>query len=129
MVGIIEGIAESLASMLRTYSGYLCYGLVYLGFSFATAAFHVWALFAFYGFYSGLTEGVEKALVSELYPGESLATMLGIHASLVGIGLLPASIVGGLLWNILGPEAPFYFGGGVGIGYVLCRPEAGACSL
>jgi MFS family permease len=46
--------------------GYLFYGLVYLGFSMASASWHVWGLFGFYGLYSGLTEGVEKALVAEL---------------------------------------------------------------
>ena len=108
--------------------GYLFYGLVYLGFSFASDASHVWTLFAFYGLYSGLTEGVEKALVSELCPRESRATMLGTHASLVGIGLLPASIIGGLLWDLVGPTAPFYFGGGVGVaaalGMYLIVPKA-----
>jgi len=99
--------------------GYLFYGLVYLGFSFAKDAFHVWTLFACYGLYNGLTGGVEKALVSELCPGESRATMLGIHASLVGLGLLPASIIGGLLWDLLGPQAPFYFGGGAGVAAAL----------
>lgn len=96
-------------------SGYLFYGLVYLGFSMAGSTTHVWGLFAVYGLYSGLTEGVEKALVAELCPVESRATLLGIHASLVGIGLFPASVVGGLLWTFLGPSAPFYFGGAVGI--------------
>jgi len=95
--------------------GYLFYGLVYLGFSFATKGLHVWVLFGVYGLYNGLTEGVEKALVSELCPGESRATMLGIHATLVGIGLLPASVIGGFLWKMIGPEAPFYFGGVIGI--------------
>ena len=79
--------------------GYLFYGIVYLGFSMASAAWHVWGLFGFYGLYSGLTEGVEKALVAELCPVESKATMLGIHATLLGIGLLPASVIGGLLWR------------------------------
>ncbi len=91
------------------------YGLVYLGFSLATTGLHVWVLFGVYGLYSGLTEGVEKALVSELCPGESRATMLGIHATLLGIGLLPASLIGGFLWKMVGPEAPFYFGGAAGI--------------
>lgn len=95
--------------------GYLFYGLVYLGFSLATESLHVWLLFGVYGLYSGMTEGVEKALVAELCPKESRATMLGIHATLVGIGLFPASVIGGLLWRLLGPEAPFYFGGLVGI--------------
>jgi MFS family permease len=54
-------------------------------------------------------------LVAELCPGESRATMLGIHATLVGVGLLPASVIGGLLWRMIGPAAPFYFGGVVGL--------------
>ncbi len=115
--------------------GYLFYGLVYLGFSFATKVVHVWLLFGVYGLYNGLTEGVEKALVAELCPGESRATMLGIHATLVGIGLLPASVVGGFLWKVIGPEAPFYFGGVVGIlaslGMFLVVPKLtpDACTL
>ncbi|MGA7495015.1 MAG: MFS transporter [Syntrophobacteraceae bacterium] len=95
--------------------GYMFYGLVYLGFSLAYAREHVWVLFSVYGLYSGLTEGVEKAFVSELCPAESRATLLGIHASLVGVGLLPASIIGGFLWSAFGPTAPFYFGGVLGL--------------
>jgi MFS family permease len=95
--------------------GYLFYGLVYLGFSMASTSMHVWILFAVYGLYSGLTEGVEKALVAELCPGESRATLLGLHATIVGIGLLPASIVGGLLWRMIGPSATFHFGCVMGI--------------
>ena len=95
--------------------GYLFYGLVYLGFSVVSETLHVWGLFGVYGLYSGLTEGVEKALVAELCPVESKATMLGIHATLVGIGLLPASVVGGLLWRMISPEATFYFGGAAGL--------------
>jgi MFS family permease len=95
--------------------GYLFYGIVYLGFAMASAAWHVWGLFGFYGLYSGLTEGVEKALVAELCPVESKATMLGIHATLLGIGLLPASVIGGLLWRSVSPEATFVFGGAAGL--------------
>ena len=40
---------------------------------------------------------------------------IGLHATLVGIGLLPASFIAGLLWKFLGPAAPFYFGGFMGI--------------
>lgn len=95
--------------------GYTSYGLVYLGFAFASLPAHVWILFGIYGLYTGFTEGVEKALVAELCPAENRATMLGIHATLVGIGLLPASILGGFLWDVAGPEATFFFGGFMGI--------------
>ena len=95
--------------------GYMFYGLVYLGFSMAYTSYHVWILFTVYWLYSGLTEGVEKALVAEFCPSESRATLLGLHATIVGIGLLPASIIGGLLWRMIGSSATFHFGCIMGI--------------
>jgi predicted MFS family arabinose efflux permease len=41
--------------------------------------------------------------------------MLGLQATIVGIGLLPASVIAGLLWNIFGPQAPFVFGAGLSL--------------
>jgi len=95
--------------------GYLLYGLVYLGFALATSAHICWLLFAVYGLYMGFTEGVEKALIIDIAPGELKATMIGLHATLVGIGLFPASLCAGLLWKFFGPSAAFYFGGIMGL--------------
>jgi hypothetical protein len=36
--------------------------------------------------------------------------MLGLHSTVVGIALLPASIIAGLLWNTFGSVVPFTFG-------------------
>lgn len=95
--------------------GYATYGLVYLGFAFARAPWHVWALFATYGAYIALTEGVEKALVADIAPVHLRATTIGLHATLVGAGLLPASLLAGFLWNAFGPQATFAFGGMMGL--------------
>lgn len=95
--------------------GYIFYGLVYFGFALATSGYQLWLLFGFYGIYSAATEGVEKALVSEIAPENQRATLIGLHATLVGIGLLPASIIGGALWNFFGSSATFYFGGTLGL--------------
>ncbi|MCX5702751.1 MAG: MFS transporter [Candidatus Omnitrophica bacterium] len=95
--------------------GYLFYGLVYLGFALNKSMFNLWFLFGVYGLYIGFTEGVEKALVADIAPSDLRATAIGMHATLVGIGLLPASLFAGLLWKFLGPAAPFYFGGFMGI--------------
>jgi len=96
-------------------AGYLFYGLVYLGFALNGSMQVLWFLFGMYGLYMGFTEGVEKALVSELAPGEMRATVIGLHATIVGIALLPASLLAGLLWNFFGAWAAFYFGGAMGI--------------
>lgn len=95
--------------------GYLFYGLVYLGFALVTERQWLWLLFGAYGIYAGLTESVEKALVSDIAPEDRRATLIGLHAMLVGIGLLPASALAGFLWTSFGAAAPFYFGGFMGI--------------
>ncbi|MBE3581216.1 MAG: MFS transporter [Thermoanaerobacteraceae bacterium] len=95
--------------------GYLVYGLVYLGFAVAKNPSAMWWLFAIYGLYIGFTEGVEKALVADIAPPEQKATLIGLHATIVGIGLLPASTLAGFLWDTFGPQSPFYFGGVAGM--------------
>lgn len=99
-------------------AGYLFYGLVYLGFAFVSRPEHawfVWTLFGVYGLYSGFTDGIEKALVTDLAPAEVRATAIGLHATILGAGLFPASFVAGELWQHLGPSATFYFGSFMGI--------------
>lgn len=95
--------------------GYLFYGLVYLGFGMNKSINNLWFLFGFYGLYTACTEGVEKALVADVAPSELRATTIGLHATLVGIGLFPASLLAGIIWKFLGPEWTFYFGGVTGI--------------
>ncbi len=94
--------------------GYLTYGIVYIGFAIASPL-QLWGLFATYGIYVALTEGVEKALVSDIAPLDLRATLIGLHATFTGIGLLPASVFAGFLWDTFGAAAPFYFGGAVGV--------------
>ncbi|ACI18411.1 MFS transporter [Dictyoglomus thermophilum] len=95
--------------------GYAFYGLVYLGFGINSKLSYLWILFGLYGLYNAFTEGIEKALISDLSPTHLRATTIGLHATLVGIGLFPASFIAGLLWSTLGPQAPFIFGGIMGI--------------
>ena len=96
-------------------AGYIFYGLVYFGFALVREASHLWPLFAAYGLYIALTEGVQKALMADLAPVELRATLIGLHATFVGIGLFPASFLAGVLWNAFGAAAPFYFGGAMGL--------------
>ena len=95
--------------------GYLIYSDVYLGFARVHVASHLWLLFIIYGLYNGVTEGVEKALVADVAPQQHRATMLGLHATLMGIGLLPASLLAGLIWDYFGAAYTFYFGSVMGL--------------
>jgi MFS family permease len=96
--------------------GWLAYGLIYLGFGLAGVAWHVWALFALYGIYYGMTEGTARAMVADLVRPDQRGTAYGVYNAAVGLTAFPASLIAGLLWQGVGgwpgfgPGAPFFFG-------------------
>ena len=92
-------------------AGYTTFSLVYFGFAFCRSQMLLVLIFIVYGVYTAMTAGVERAFISEVAPGELKGTMLGLHSTLAGIALLPASVIAGLLWNGLGASAPFVYGG------------------
>lgn len=90
--------------------GYLVYSFVYFGFGHNHNIILILLLFALYGVYSSATDGVQKALVSDLVSKEKKGTALGLYNAVLGITLLPASLIAGLLYDKLGAWAAFYFG-------------------
>jgi MFS family permease len=94
-------------------TGWLVYALVYAGFGAATQNWHAWALFAVYGIYFGLTEGVEKALVADFAPAHLRGSAFGLYHLIVGVGAFPASLLFGLVWQKFGAAAAFGMGAGL----------------
>jgi MFS family permease len=90
--------------------GWFIYALVYLGFAVASSLWQVWLLFACYGIYYGVVEGVARAFVADLVPEDRRGTAYGLYQGVVGFTLLPASLLAGWLWQAINPAAPFYFG-------------------
>lgn len=88
-------------------AGWLVYALVYAGFGLASEQWHAWALFAVYGVYFGLTEGVEKALVADFAPLHLRGSSFGLYHLIVGLGAFPASLLFGLIWQQFGSAAAF----------------------
>ena len=90
--------------------GWSLYAAIYLGLAVAEAPWHLWALFTVYGFFFGLTEGSEKALVADLVPAELRGLAFGLYNMAVGIMVLPASVLMGLVWYHVGVPAAFGMG-------------------
>ena len=107
--------------------GWSIYALAYLGLAVTSAAWQVWLLFALYGLYYGVAEGVSRAFVADLVPAERRGTAYGLYHTAVGLSLLPASLIAGWLWHLIGPEAPFFFGavmaGVAALGFLLLVRE------
>lgn len=91
-------------------AGFVIYSFVYFGLAFANFSYQVWVLFAVYGIYFSLTEGTEKALVSDLVKVEHRGTAFGLYHFTVGITIFPASLIFGFIWNYFNPTYAFLFG-------------------
>jgi MFS family permease len=109
-------------------AGWLIYAVVYIGFAVANAPWHVWILFAVYGIYYAIIEGVSRAFVADLVPEEKRGIAYGWYNGVLSIALLPASLIAGWLWTY-NPSYAFYFGAAlaflaaVGIWLVVKEPK------
>jgi MFS family permease len=88
-------------------AGWMIYAATYAGFAFAGSALSIWILFAVYGLFFGLTEGVEKALISDLAPADLKGSAFGLYNFIIGVGAFLASIVFGGLWQRFGEATAF----------------------
>jgi MFS family permease len=74
-------------------------------------------------------DGQGKSLITDLVPRERRATAFGTYGAVVGIALLPASIAAGLLWERVGPQAPFALGAtlalAAALAFALLLPTSG----
>ncbi|MEW6377880.1 MAG: MFS transporter, partial [Thermodesulfobacteriota bacterium] len=86
------------------------YGFVYLGFAFASKAYHIWLLFVTYGLFFGLSEGTERAWVADLVEESKRGTAYGAYHFFIGMATLPASLLMGLIWKTVGVQYAFSFG-------------------
>ena len=89
--------------------GWALYAAAYAGFAVASPR-TIWPLFAVYGLYMALTDGVGKALIVDHAPPERRGRALGILHLGTGITTIASSVVAGVLWDRVGPGAPFWFG-------------------
>jgi MFS family permease len=62
-----------------------------------------------WGLHMGLTEGIFAAMVANSAPKDLRGSAFGIFNMLRGLVLLVASVIAGLLWDQVGPQATFGF--------------------
>ena len=90
-------------------AGYFVFALVYLGFALAGSKATIWALFLLYGLYYTLTQGVQRAFAADQSDPAQRATQIGAYHTVVGLALLPASVLAGALFD-RNPALPFFVG-------------------
>jgi len=102
VVGIVEGAAET--------TGYLVFAVTSIGLIFTSSIYTILIFFIVYGVFYAMIDGVQRALVVDLAPGNLKATALGTFHTAIGLVALPGGYVAGLLWDKIGPGATFTYG-------------------
>jgi MFS family permease len=90
--------------------GFFIYAIVYFLFGRFNNITIFILLFIMYGGYSALTDSSQKAMISDIVDKDLKGTGYGIYHAVLGITLLPASLIAGILYDKVNSNAPFYFG-------------------
>jgi MFS family permease len=106
----LSALSDRVGRTRLLVTGYVAYALFYAMFALLEQrGLFLFVLFGFYGVFMAATEGVEKALVADLAPGERRGTAFGWFNLTSGLLLLPASVVFGWLYQTMSPMVAFGF--------------------
>jgi MFS family permease len=106
----IGALSDKIGKEKILIAGFIIYAVVYYGFGVTTSLGAIVSLFALYGLYSAATDGIQKAFISDMIDKNKKGTGLGIYNALLGVTLLPASLIAGFLYDKINSSVPFYFG-------------------
>lgn len=108
-------LSDKLGRKALILTSFALYALVYAGLAFANDAWQVWLLLALYGLYLGFSQGTFLSIVADRVPEELRGTAFGLLSLSAGIGLLPANLLAGWLWDMVSPQATFLAGAAIAI--------------
>ena len=104
------GLSDRFGRKPLLLAGYLLYALAYGVAAFAPTRAGATVAFLTLAVHSAIIEGQSRSIIADVVPRERRATAFGVYHGAVGAALLPASLVAGLLWERVGPQAPFALG-------------------
>lgn len=104
-------LADKIGLKTMLITGLLIFSLVYSFMGFVTALWMFGILFFLYGIYAACTEGISKALISNLAAKSDTATAIGFYNSAASICTMLSSSLAGFLWFTIGSAAMFLISG------------------
>lgn len=87
--------------------GLLLFSIVYLGMALSDSQVIYFILFFIYGLYAAATEGISKALISNITDKKDTATAIGTFSGFQSICTMLASAATGFVWYQFGVKAAF----------------------
>jgi len=112
-------LSDKIGRRITIICGWGIYILVYTLMPFVNHLSVASLILILYGFYYGMTEGAERAMISDLVPSEKRGKAYGLYHGATGLAAFPASLLFGLFWAMLGPVFAFLVGAGLALSALL----------
>ena len=100
-------LADKLGLKKTMIFGLAIFAIVYAGFGLNDTLEGFIVLFVLYGIYAASTDGISKALISNMVPKTETASAIGTYTGLSSVAMLLASTLAGVLWKYVSPSAVF----------------------
>lgn len=112
-------------------AGWTFYAAIYVVFPFARSLMFFVVLFVLYAIPGTLSEGAERAWISDIVPAEARGKTFGIYYLANGLCVLAGTVLFGEIYEHVTPQAAFWTGAGLAVvaaGAVLVVPRRGSLS-
>jgi len=86
-------------------AAYLLFAALYALLAWRSGAWYVVGGFVVFGLHSAMLEASQRSMLGDLVEPERRGTAYGLYYTVIGVALLPASVLAGALWDRLGPRA------------------------
>ncbi|WP_052494001.1 MFS transporter [Nitrosospira sp. NpAV] len=93
--------------------GWTTFSISFLLLGTITDSIGLWTVSIFYGLCAGMSEGAERAIISDYAEPRERGTAFGWYHLMVGIAAIPAGLLFGSLWQFQSAEIAFFFAGGL----------------
>lgn len=109
------GLSDRFSKTTVVALTWLAYGVGLIVIAMIQTVGGLWLAIAIYALLTGIGEGAEKALVSELATEVDRGTAFGWYNMIVGLAAIPAGLLFGVIWSQAGAGTAFATFGGLAI--------------
>lgn len=106
-------LADSLGRGTLMLIGWSTFSLSFLMLGLVAGSSGLWAISIFYGLCAGMSEGAERAIISDYALPRERGTAFGWYHLMVGLAAIPAGLLFGSLWQFQSAATAFFFAGGL----------------
>jgi MFS family permease len=108
-------LSDRIDRRLLLVAGWCAYAIIYAIFPFARSLWSFVVLFVLYAIPFTLSEGAERAWISDMVPAEGRGKSFGIYYLANGLCVLAGTILFGEIYQHIAPRAAFWTGAGLAL--------------